>query len=223
MELFRSPISLRLNDKPEGSRKIAVVPAGIGAGASFVAAQTAMHIGKNVSVAELGNPHFYLSLDMERRFCGKAFTFYEDCSGDSYKDIHNTLFDINWLVRKPSSCGEIDFKSILKLLSFPPDGYLILDFSRVSEETIFASLSEMDQIYLVLDPLPSKLIAASEFIEKIKLLFPSTLIIINKMNKGVHRNELKRFLGNSSIREIPFYPPEAIYRAEYNCCLPEFT
>ncbi len=222
MELFRSPISFREN-KAEGSRKIAVVPAEYGAGASFVAAQTAMHLGGRVTLAELGNPYFYLSLDMEKQFCGRQFSFFEECSDKSYSEIENTLFNINWLVRRPDAEGDVEYKRLLKLLSFPPEGSLILDYSRVCEDMVIESLSEMDQIYLVLDPLPSRLIGSSTFIEKIRLLFPSALVIVNKMNRGVHKNELRRFLGNCEIKEIPFYPPQIIYKAEYNCCLPDFS
>lgn len=222
MELFRSPISFR-EKQTEGNRKIAVVPAGYGVGASFVAAQTAMHLEGKVSLAELGKPYFYLSLDMEKQFCGREFSFYEECSKESYSEIENLLFGINWLARRPNAEGNVDYKCLLKLLSFPPKGSLILDFSRVCRDMIIDSLSEMDQVYLVLDPLPSKLIESADFIEKIRLLFPSALVIVNKMNKGVHKNELRRFLGNCEIKEIPFYPPHVIYKAEYNCCLPDFT
>ncbi|MFA7462723.1 MAG: hypothetical protein WCY59_06250, partial [Anaerovoracaceae bacterium] len=41
-----------------------------------------------------------------------------------------------------------------------------------------------------------------------------------KMNKGVHKGELKRFPGKVPWEEIPCLPPEDLYRAQYNCVLP---
>jgi len=220
MDLFRSPIIFHKSDKNDVIRRIAVVPAFSGAGASFISAQMALYERGPVNVIELGKPCFYLAYGMEKRFAGRPFVFFEnELMGGGISKINNTEFGINWLVR-PVGSSPMSLEALLKAVSFPPKGCTIYDFSSVDEDKILACLSEMDEIYLVIDPLPSSLITAAAFIEKILLLFPSANILINKMNSGVHKNELKKFLGRSKIKEIPFYPPEEIYRAEYNCCPP---
>ena len=57
-------------------------------------------------------------------------------------------------------------------------------------------------------------------IERIRLESPDALWVVNKMNRGVHKGELKRFLGGVPCLEIPFLAPEELYRAQYNCQLP---
>ena len=222
MELFRSPIIFHKADKSRINKKIAVVPAVSGAGASFTAAQMALFEREKANVIELGKPYFYLAYGMERRFAGRPFVFFEDkLMNTGISGITNTEFGINWFVRRDGS-GEMSAEALLKTISFPPPGISFFDFSSMNEEKVLLCLSEMDEIYIVIDPLPTKLIASSAYIEKLCLLFPSAKILVNKMNSGVHRNELKKFLGRSKIKEIPFYPPEEIYRAEYNCCPPQF-
>ena len=222
MELFRNPIIFHKSEKEKAIRRIAVVPAVRGAGASFTAAQMALYEKGRVNVIELGRPYFYLAYGMEKRFAGRPFVFFEDeLSGRGLSGIENTEFGINWLLRRENS-PEMSREALLKTISFPPAGINIYDFSSVGEDAVLFCLSEMDEIYFVIDPLPTKLISSAAYIEKLCLSFPSAKIIVNKMNPGVHRNELKKFLGRSKIKEIPFYPPEEIYRAEYNCCPPEF-
>lgn len=222
MELFRSPIIFHKSDKSNISKKIAVVPAVSGAGASFTAAQMALFERSKVNVIELGKPYFYLAYGMEKRFMGRPFVFFEDeLMSGGISGIDNSEFGINWLLRRENSPA-LDQEALLKTICFPPSGVSIFDFSSVDETKTISCLSEMDEIYLVIDPLPTKLISSAAYIEKLCLLFPSAKILVNKMNKGVHKNELRNFLGHSKIKEIPFYPPEEIYRAEYNCCPPQF-
>lgn len=223
MELFRSPIVFKKNDKSGIVKRTAVVPASPGAGASFTAAQMALFEDGKVNVIELGKPYFYVAYGMEKRFAGRRFVFYEDeLFSGGISGIDNSEFGINWLLRREDS-GEMSTEALLKTISFPPPGNNIFDFSSVPEEKVLSCLSEMDMIYIVIDPLPTKLLASAAYLEKLCLLFPSAAVLVNKMNAGVHKNELKKFLGRSKIREIPFYPPEEIYRAEYNCCPPDFS
>jgi hypothetical protein len=41
--------------------------------------------------------------------------------------------------------------------------------------------------------------------------------LINKLNVGVNRRELKRFLRIRNAIELPFIQPSDLYAAEYNC------
>jgi hypothetical protein len=78
----------------------------------------------------------------------------------------------------------------------------------------------MDAVICVVDPIPSGLIPAASEIERLRLKCPRGIWVINKMNRGVHRGELKRFLGGVDWIEIPYLAPEHLYRAQYNCVLP---
>ena len=222
MELFRSPIIFKRPEKPEQRRKTAVVPAGRSVGTSFTAVQMALYDGR-ANIIELGKPYFYAAYGMEKRFADRPFVFFEDDNpGCRLSSIRNVEFGINWLLRRENS-GPMSESVLMKAVSLPPAGNSYFDFSDVGRDLILSCLSEMDEIFLVVDPLPTKLLEGAQFMEKLMLMFPETTIIVNKMNPGVHRNELKRFLGHSKIKEIPFYPPEEIYRSEYNCCPPMFT
>ena len=81
-------------------------------------------------------------------------------------------------------------------------------------------LPEMDEVMLVVDPLPGRLLLGEERLRRVLMEYPDARIIVNKMNAGVHRAELRRFLGNARTTEIPFIDPPLIYRAEYSCVLP---
>lgn len=223
MELFRNPMVFKRRKTEEDSIKIAVVPGTDGAGASFVCGMEASLCKENACIAELGKPYFYRALAMEKRFAGKKVFFYEDEEGAlSPSDIKNELFGINWLVRRPDA-GPCEYMKLLKILKFSPPGKVFLDYSGVPKDMVLESISEADRILVVVDPLPVKLIEASAYLEKLHLMYPSAELVVNKMNRGVYKNELKRFFGNWSSREIPYYDPCIIYKAEFNCCLPDFT
>jgi hypothetical protein len=44
------------------------------------------------------------------------------------------------------------------------------------------------------------------------------LYVVNKMNPGVDVREMRSFIRVRETVEIPFFAPEHIYAAEYNCC-----
>ena len=67
------------------------------------------------------------------------------------------------------------------------------------------------------DPLPTKLIPSFSEAERLRLSFPEAAVVLNRMNRGVHKAELRRFLGAGKAAEIPALPAEAVYKAEYNC------
>ncbi|MDO5332282.1 MAG: hypothetical protein Q4E99_06335, partial [Bacillota bacterium] len=113
-------------------------------------------------------------------------------------------------------------EQICKLILFAPKGTSFYDFSGVDEGLVLSLISEMDEAYIVIDPLPSKLLKSARFIEKLKLSYPKAVFVVNRMNKGVHKPELKKFLGTDFI-EVPAYPIDQIYGAEYNCSICDFT
>jgi hypothetical protein len=78
----------------------------------------------------------------------------------------------------------------------------------------------MDAVIAVIDPLPSKLIPGGLFIQRLCFILPKTVFVVNKINKGVHKGELKRFLKGIDTYLMPLVSTQFMYKAEYNCILP---
>ncbi len=81
-------------------------------------------------------------------------------------------------------------------------------------------LRDMDASFLLVDPLPSRLLAAESAIRTVRDEKKRMSPIVNKMNPGVKKHELYAYLGVRTVPEIPLVPPEEIYRAEYACRVP---
>lgn len=229
MELFRNPIVFKRPEREKNFKKIAFIGACRGAGASFVCLREAVLAkhgaalaGSGAVLAELGSPYFYEALGMKKRFSGRTFSFYEDLAKPSeISKIRNIEFGINWLLRKTASepCSQA---RLIRLMSADFRSDVYFDFSGLSEDSAIELLLMADEIRLIIDPLPGRLIPSAPFIERLRLMYPFAKLVVNKMNRGVHRNELRRFLGTSVFEEIPYYPFEKICRAEYECVPPDF-
>jgi hypothetical protein len=81
-------------------------------------------------------------------------------------------------------------------------------------------MADADACAVVLDPMPTKLFAAADFLGRVRASLPDAVLIVNKMNGGVHEKELARFLGTSGYFSVPSVPYDLMYRAEYDCQLP---
>ena len=97
---------------------------------------------------------------------------------------------------------------------------VICDFGSDEKRELY---SDMDEIICVIDPMPSKLLGASEIISYIKsmqLKGQNVIYIINKDNPGVNRRELADFLRIRDTYTIPFIDASLIYSSQYNCEIP---
>ena len=199
--------------------RIGVAGACSGCGASFVAGTAAFFLAEKggCTLAELGRPHFYHALDVPRRF-PSGFLFYEDLLRDkkSLLTVKNMYGGLDLLLRRPDAGG---FPPPMTACRLPGDA-AVFDLSGADDAFLDEVLPEMDGILLVADPLPSRLLAGEERIRRLLMEYPGARIIVNKMNSGVLRTELRRFLGGAEALEIPFIDPALIYRAEYICVLP---
>lgn len=221
--LFRIPN--RLYDeaaKEEARLRIAVVGASSGAGASYV---SSVILRKGPfsgiapdglrSLAELGTPYFYMALGMDKRFAGRDFYYYED-SGPLRLNME---LGYNWYLRAPES-GPASAASMFRAAYTAPGGMVVFDFSGLqTSEQLLPLLAVMDVIYLVIDPLPTRLIPAQDVIDRIRVHYPEAELVVNKFNRGIHRGELSRFLGTSDFFTVDAVSCEALCRAEYNCSL----
>lgn len=222
-ELFRFPDAAE-DSSPSfpGRLKVAVVPAVSGAGASFVSAQilqSGLLAGETPpgmrTLVELGNAYFYVALGMDKRFKGRSFFDYS--SRKKYEK--NTELGYNWYLRIPGKPAPPQ-TAIFRAVALAPGDMIVFDCSGLEGEALLWDvLPEMDIVYLVLDPLPTRLIAAADFIEDMRSKTDCELVV-NKFCKGIHRGELSRFLGTSNYHTVDAVPFENICRAEYNCVLP---
>ncbi len=234
--LFRTPDGARNRTAPlpvKEERKIALLGASPGSGVSLasglLAAWLREHAPKEaITLIELGSSYFYEAYGVEKRFIHRDFhRFYELMAQKSgIKGLSNIEEGINWVLRCPGdpSAGKRDSMAavtdMLRLVYNVAGTLRLFDCSGVPFSLLWEILPEMDAVICVVDPIPSGLIPAASEIERLRLKCPRGIWVINKMNRGVHRGELKRFLGGVDWIEIPYLAPEHLYRAQYNCVLP---
>ena len=224
-ELFRIPDKTAEADGEEGLRqifRIGVAGGFPGAGASFTAGLIALQLAsekRSVCLCEPEGHYFYTALGMDRRFESRGFQSLVKSieSGRPVRHVKNTELGINWMLRSPDEKRSLSPAELFRLTAMPPGDICIIDCSGLSGDLLFGLLAETDCAVLVCDPLPTKLIPAFGSIERLRLSFPEAVMVADRMNGGVHRAELKRFLGGRSFIELPALPAEAVYRAEYNC------
>ena len=125
----------------------------------------------------------------------------------------------NWYVRMPDEKA-VDERAVLKNLYGAPGSVIVYDCSGLNGEPVLSDVLEAaDVIYLVIDPLPTRLLEGRAFMEDLRSRFPETELVVNKFAKGIHRGELAAFLGTSAYHKLDAVSFEDIYRAEYNCRL----
>lgn len=216
--MFRTPVERAAKGRSRQYR-VGVAGACRGCGASFIAGTAAFFLSEKgvCTLAELGTPYFYHALDVPRRF-PSGFLFYEDLSRDrkSLLSVRNMYGQLDLLLRRPDAEGLAPPMTACRL----PGEAAVFDLSGADDAYLDEVLPEMDEVLLVADPLPGRLLAGEERLRRVIMEYPHARIVVNKMNGGVHRSELRRFLGAASTLEVPFIDPALIYRAEYSCVLP---
>ena len=202
-------------------RRIGIVSAARGAGGRFFAANFACFLaeeGRRPAVLELGAPGLYDVLGMDKRFAGRAF-----CPQGGPPNI---AAGVNWSLLapdavQPSPEGGLErFYERLRLIDRVEGDVVLCLLTGLMERERDLFLRDMDTTFLVIDPLPSRLLSAADPVKLIRDEEKRVSPLVNKMNGGVKRHELASFLGVRSAPEIPLVPAEEIYRAEYACRAP---
>ena len=217
--MFRTPV-IRRSHKASVQHRIAVAGIAGGCGTSFIAQSVAWKLSsrERCTLAELGTPYFYSALNIQSRFAEKGFEFYEDAlSGrKTLYAVRNPYHRLDLFLRRPQAEGHPSAMCAVKM----PGEQVVFDLSGASGDYLDEVLPEMDSILIVIDPLPTKLLCGQARLEKLRMEYPDAELIVNKLNKGVNRQELKRFLGTDRYSAVQCLPAELIYKAEYNCILP---
>jgi len=231
-KLFRIPDKMWNKRSPSDvkeTKRIAVVGAERSVGTSFVTGMLGASFSlfaaeEEVGIVELGSPYFFEAYGIEKKFLQRDFIQFYDMlfQKKSLKGLKNIEGNINWILRCPldQNKGNISSLDIFRLIHNAAGSLLFFDCSAVPEDALWDILPEMDVVVVVLDPLPSKLLPRASFIQRLHLMFPKAIFVVNKMNKGVHRGELCRFLAGIDFYPVPFIQPQWMYKAEYNCLLP---
>ncbi len=177
----------------------------------------------NPSVAELGTPYFYRALSFEKREGLYNFMSYTDAleKRSRLSDLENLNQRINWLIKKPDESPDPpEASKLYRFISRAPGDPVIFDCSGIFGEAALDLAAEMDVRIFVLDPMPTKLLAAYSYISGFLLEDPGAIVTVNKMNSGVPASELKLLLGRRRFITIPYIPAEIRYRAEFSSVLP---
>ncbi|WP_324824445.1 hypothetical protein [Sinanaerobacter sp. ZZT-01] len=223
--------------------KIGIISIEKHSGVSFLTTVLAAYFAEQKkfvpAVLELGTPSLYYSLGIEKYFLGRGFTsvFEEESKQEDTKEIQNLHKGINWALQTPSDYQrEYNFINKFRLIHNVYGDLLLCDFSGckigmtreggnsgnqgvVCDEN-WQLLREMDCIFLVIDPLPSKLLSGAEQLAHYRLSRLPIRIVINKDNSGVPHKELQNYLQTKDLICIPYLQPEWLYEAEYKCLEP---
>lgn len=210
-----------------GKRVWAVCSPSPGSGVTLVAAALACSLAEDaqVSFAEAGVPYVFDAFGFAKKFLLSGFTdFYrafED--GRPFRGPENLWHGVHWAVRpgrNAESRGLLSAKEILRFAERLPGTHTVVDCSGLEERVLDGVLEGADRVYLVIDPLPGKLIPSSVRLQRLKYAFPGAVLAVNRMNRGIHRGELDAYLGTRDYLSLPDLGAETVYKAEYACVLP---
>jgi hypothetical protein len=203
-------------------------------GTSFIATSLAKYLAdlrKNpVAFIDLkhdsGNESLlYHALGMDQRFASRKFiSFYSEIKNRKYiRQLNNLDSGINWVLYTPLDRDlgvKLTTVEEARLLNNVYGDWIVCDLgSQYYQE----SMDEMDILIGVIDPKPSMLLSSKNYFRKLQLqeLGGRHLCwIINKYNKGVNTNLLKRHLKIKNPIAIPLIQEEWFYISEYRCRIP---
>lgn len=243
--LLREP-KMDIEVKPGGVQKIGVLGVARGVGTTFMAVSIAYELAQKkedsvgfVSASDYFEAKNYVeprgclydSLGMEKRFALRGFSdvFGLLEEGKSIRKVQNVDDFINWALPMTSgsdgSSGTADaWDVVCRAINNLPCDVLVCDLGAFGDgKALEKILPEMDTVVIVVDPLPSKLIAGNDRLEMLKALEEGLeapfVYVLNRMNRGVMRREALKFVGRRCV-EVPALELEDIYAAEYNCKIP---
>jgi hypothetical protein len=204
--------------------KIGIVGLAPNAGAGFIATSLARVLVEqrncHPAVLELGHGGLYDCLGMDKRFSGRQyFSFHNAVLQDkSIRGRENELDGVNWMLLPPEeSASSIELARKLRLLHTAMGDVILCQLGGLSGEELWSLLWEMDKVLVIIDPLPSRMLAGYKLLCSLRISELPIIYIINKYNAGVNRRELLDFLKLKKLTFLPLVEQEAVYAAEYTC------
>ncbi len=207
--------------------KIAVIGLSPGAGAGFVSAGLARTFAEindyRPALLELGGQRLYDSLVMDKHFAGREFIrfFGLMAKGGNIRGLRNELLGVNWVLKAPGEDKEpVDIIKMLRIVNNVSGNVIICKISATSEEQQWEILHDMDRVLVVIDPIPSMMLAGHDLLCRFRTSGLPLIYVVNKMNGGVSHRELINYLQLKKVFYIPMIAPEILYSAEYSCRFP---
>lgn len=210
-------------------KKVGVVSMGAGSGGTFIAMALAQQLVKqreSVAFLELrkGSPGRALSYDsigINKRFSMKRYEhlFFRIKNKKGVKTLRNQDSGINWGLMTPEeNQSEITLSLAEKLhLVHNMNGdFVLCDLGTEYDENL---LREMDVLFCVVDPMPSKLMANKEMFLALNS-YKEVIWVENKSNPGIMKRSFLKYMRRKIAYRIPLMAGELFYRKEYNCRLP---
>jgi len=217
-------------------QKIGVVGISRSAGTTLIATSIAKSLssveGRKVTFLEISDclyenrPLLYDSIGVDKRFKAREFTrFYgKIIGGENIRGMSNPDEQISWAIITPEDTREALEPApieIVRLINNIQGDLIICDISECKRSEDY--LLDMDMVIVVIDPMPSAMVAGYPFMREVKRLEykgKKVVWIINKYNSGINKRELLSYLKLKDFYKIPFISADNFYSAEYNCKIP---
>ncbi len=204
--------------------KIGVVGLTPGAGAGFIAVNLAAAFSKEEfwrpALLELAGNRLYDGLAMDKHFATRDYYDFHGAllQNQNFRGICNELDGVNWVLNLPRDTSKtLDLMRMIRLINNVAGNVVISKISDLEEDDLWEVLQDMDQVLVVIDPLPSMLLSGYKFFCSLRTSKLSVTYVVNKMNGGVSRRDLLGYLRLKRIHYVPLVEPSLIYGAEYSC------
>jgi len=151
--------------------------------------------------------------------------------GETVRGITNIDDGINWILHKPKDKNTVNNQdkesysqrnsNNLRMIHHAAGDIISCDFEMHGQ--VMELLPDMDVLIVVIDPMPSSLLAGFQMLAYCKSLEEKghrIFWIVNKDNGGINKRELHQFLKLKELHYIPLIKGDELYSAEYNCLLP---
>lgn len=178
-------------------------------------------------------PLVFDSLGMDKRFSGRDFfDFYAAVSeGNPIRGKANVDEGISWALYTQwdlKNAISLNKQEKIYLINNMSYDTLICDISCANSNSsgtdVWDALAaEMDVLVMVIDPMPSRLLAGFSLLNRAKFLEEKgkeVIWVVNKFNDGIHKRDLFEYLRIKRYTKIPLIGQEKFYTYEYNCRLP---
>lgn len=219
-------------DHNTGQLNIAVTGLGRGVGTTLVASSLACFFaekGNSVTFVQCDDPEegsglLFDAAAMDRRFYGREFqdAYGTLASGGGVRRLCNLEDGVNWLLITPDDVKagiELSAEQRASLVYGPRDEVCIFDLCCREDWAGF--LRDMDRIIAVVDPLPSRMAAATERFRMLRALENSRESgfswLVSGVNSGVSRRQVRGYLKSSNIMWVGRAGADSIYADEFRC------
>lgn len=218
---------------PKGTEqyRIGVTGLGQGVGTTFVSTALAFYFrdqGRQVVFTECLNPSvctslLYEQVAMDQRFAHRSFDDIYRCLQED-KPIgrnRNKEDGVFWNLPTPENCKDhlmLTPQQKGRMIASVREEVCIFDLE--ADYSWDEYLMDMDVIFVVVDPLPSKLIRSREryrVLKKLELAGCKVVWIVNRMNKGVDKKQVKNYLKADYVLWLDAFKETEIYENEYRC------